>query len=80
MPGSVAIEVMIEDDQFNSPEMRKISRTIVVKVPLHAQLQTISNKIMDRYPALRDSKKTYYFFDNNGKYLLKSNYKLVSCM
>lgn len=68
MSSSVAIEVVIEDDKLNAPEMEKVSRTIVVKVPVHASLETIGDKIMERFPVLCDSMNTFYFFDNNGKF------------
>lgn len=67
MPSSVAIEVVIEDDVFNAPELKKIGATIVVKVPPKASLETVNTKIMEQYPALRNSWNMYYFFDNNGK-------------
>lgn len=72
MSSSVAIETVIVDDAFNAPELEKIEAKIVVKMPPNANLKTMEEKIMERYPALRDSLMNFYFFDENGKSLAQS--------
>lgn len=68
MSSSTAIEIVIGGDAYNAPEIKEIETTIVVKVPPNANLQTVNEKIMERYPVLRDSLNMYYFVDKNGKY------------
>lgn len=68
MSSSVAIEVVIEDDVFSAPESKKIATTIIVKVPPKASLETVNTKIMEQYPALRNSWNMYYYIDDNGKF------------
>lgn len=67
MSSSVAIEAVIVDDEFNAPELVTIGAKIVVKMPPNANLRTMEEKIMERYPALRDSLMNFYFFDDNGE-------------
>lgn len=68
MPARVAIEVVIVDDAFNAPNLKKIGATMVVKMPPNANLKTMEEKIKERYPVLRDSLIHLYFFDDNGKF------------
>lgn len=64
---NVAVEVIIQDDEVNPPDMDKIGKTIIVKIPKLAVYQTIINKIAEQYPVLKDGALILYYIDSNGK-------------
>lgn len=67
MSSNVALEVVIQDDEINPPEMHKIGRKLIVKVPKLADYQTLINKIAEQCPILKEGALILYYFDSDGK-------------
>lgn len=72
---NAAIEVFVEDDIFNSPDAKKIARTIIVKIPRGSSFKTMVQTIAENYPDIMDRVVMLYYYAKNGKqdpnYLLR---------
>lgn len=67
MSSNVAIEILIEDDEFTAPEAKKVARTIIVKIPGDSSFQVMAQKISEKYPDIHYRVVSFYFYARNGK-------------
>lgn len=61
------IQIVVEDDEFNAPEAKKISGTIIVKVPRDCSFETFFQQLADQHPDVINRVLTLYYFGRNGK-------------